>query len=204
MQAADLGNSAGQRHLELEDPRRSSSTREETHLVGEAAARGVHEIDDRQQVAVGPLQDADLFSQVKAPQEPAFTVKSWAMTATGRPSIAPTPVTTPSADSPLARMLASRPSSTKLPGSSRMASRSRTGSFVGHREPSPPAVATAVASSRSIKSYSRVMSGPSGSPQRTRCTADTEKVERSVLKVTRNGGNGARRRPANLLPGRDP
>ena len=38
-----------------------------------------------------------IFSTVRAPQEPALTVGSFAITQTGRPSISPTPVTTPSA-----------------------------------------------------------------------------------------------------------
>ena len=38
-----------------------------------------------------------IFSTVRAPHEPAFTVGSLAMTHTGRPSTRPTPVTTPSA-----------------------------------------------------------------------------------------------------------
>ena len=38
-----------------------------------------------------------IFSTVRAPHDPAFTVGSLAMTHTGRPSTRPTPVTTPSA-----------------------------------------------------------------------------------------------------------
>ena len=38
-----------------------------------------------------------IFSTVRAPHEPAFTVGSLAMTHTGRPSMRPMPVTTPSA-----------------------------------------------------------------------------------------------------------
>jgi len=38
-----------------------------------------------------------IFSTVRAPQEPALTVGSFATTQTGRPSTVPTPVTTPSA-----------------------------------------------------------------------------------------------------------
>ena len=38
-----------------------------------------------------------IFSTVRAPQEPALTVESLAMIATGRPCTRPMPVTTPSA-----------------------------------------------------------------------------------------------------------
>src|SRR5918995_609441 len=48
-----------------------------------------------------------IFSTVRAPHEPAFTVGSLAMTHTGRPSTRPTPVTTPSAGRSSARLLAS-------------------------------------------------------------------------------------------------
>src|SRR5918995_5154747 len=70
-----------------------------------------------------------IFSTVRGPHEPAFTVGSLAMTQTGRPSIRPTPVTTPSAGRSAARLLASRPSSTNDPASSSRASRSRTNSL---------------------------------------------------------------------------
>src|SRR5207342_3006996 len=72
-----------------------------------------------------------IFSTVRAPHEPAFTVGSLAMTQTGRPSISPRPVTTPSAgrSSAGASALASRPSSTNEPGSSSRSSRSRTNSL---------------------------------------------------------------------------
>ena len=70
-----------------------------------------------------------IFSTVRAPHEPAFTVGSLAMTTTGRPSTVPRPVTTPSAGSPVARALASWPSSTKVPSSTSSAIRSRTKSL---------------------------------------------------------------------------
>ena len=47
-----------------------------------------------------------IFSTVRAPHEPALTVESLAITATGRPSTRPVPVTTPSAGSPSAATLA--------------------------------------------------------------------------------------------------
>ena len=42
-----------------------------------------------------------IFSTVFGPHEPALTVGSLAISATGRPSTSPTPVTTPSAPQPL-------------------------------------------------------------------------------------------------------
>ena len=47
-----------------------------------------------------------IFSTVRAPHDPAFTVGSLAMTMTGRSSTVPRPVTTPSAGSPAASALA--------------------------------------------------------------------------------------------------
>ncbi len=47
-----------------------------------------------------------IFSTVRAPHEPAFTVGSLATTMAGRPSTRPRPVTTPSAGSPVASALA--------------------------------------------------------------------------------------------------
>ena len=43
-----------------------------------------------------------IFSTVFGPHEPAFTVGSLAITATGRPAMRPRPVTTPSAPRPVA------------------------------------------------------------------------------------------------------
>ena len=70
-----------------------------------------------------------IFSTVRAPHEPAFTVGSFAITHTGRPSIRPTPVTTPSAGRSPASAFASSASSTNEPASSSSASRSRTNSL---------------------------------------------------------------------------
>jgi hypothetical protein len=58
-----------------------------------------------------------IFSTVRAPQDPALTVESFAITATGLPSTLAVPVTTPSAGRPSARAFAYRPSSVKLPWS---------------------------------------------------------------------------------------
>ena len=66
-----------------------------------------------------------IFSTVRAPQEPAFTVESLAINATGRPSIVAVPVTTPSAGSPSALTLAYIPSSQKDPASTSRSIRSR-------------------------------------------------------------------------------
>jgi hypothetical protein len=71
-----------------------------------------------------------IFSTVLAPQEPALTVESLAITATVRPPTAPIPVTTPSAGRSPASALASRPSSTKPSAeSSSRANRSRANSL---------------------------------------------------------------------------
>src|SRR5262249_13912550 len=67
-----------------------------------------------------------IFSTVRAPHDPAFTVESLAMTATGRPWTRPTPVTTPSAGRSGASQLARSPSSVNsLPASNRSSSRRR-------------------------------------------------------------------------------
>ena len=70
-----------------------------------------------------------IFSTVRAPQEPAFTLGSLATTRAGRPWTRPRPVTTPSAGSPSASALASWPSSVKVPGSKSRSIRSRTKSL---------------------------------------------------------------------------
>ena len=66
-----------------------------------------------------------IFSTVRAPQEPALTVESLAISATGRPSIVAVPVTTPSAGRSAARALANAPSSVKEPSSTSRRTRSR-------------------------------------------------------------------------------
>ncbi len=70
-----------------------------------------------------------IFSTVRAPQEPALTVESLAMSAIGRPSTVAVPVITPSAGSPSASTFAYMPSSTKESSSTRSATRSRANSF---------------------------------------------------------------------------
>ena len=70
-----------------------------------------------------------IFSTVRAPQLPAFTVESLAMTATVRPATVPRPVTTPSAGSSASALLASFASSTKDSGSTRRRMRSRAKSL---------------------------------------------------------------------------
>src|SRR2546423_4435792 len=79
-----------------------------------------------------------IFSTVRAPHEPAFTVVSLATTHTGRPSTMPVPVTTPSAGSPSAEVLASSASSRSEPSSSSNASRSRTCSLLSRASLSAP------------------------------------------------------------------
>ena len=68
-----------------------------------------------------------IFSTVFGPQEPALTVGSLAISATGRPPIVAIPVTTPSAPRPSCSQLASSASSVKESGSIRRSTRSRTG-----------------------------------------------------------------------------
>src|SRR5512146_820942 len=70
-----------------------------------------------------------IFSTVRLPQLPAFTVESLAITATGRPSMVPMPVTTPSAGSSGSSAFARAPSSMNESASRRSASRSRANSF---------------------------------------------------------------------------
>jgi hypothetical protein len=70
-----------------------------------------------------------IFSTVLAPQDPALTVESLAISATGRPPTSAVPVMTPSAGSPSAVALAKIPSSAKLPGSVSSAMRSRAKSL---------------------------------------------------------------------------
>lgn len=80
-----------------------------------------------------------IFSTVLGLHDLAVIVASLAITATGRPAIAPFPVTTPSATEPSGSRLASTPSSDNEPSSSRRATRSRTGcvpcvsSLIGRR-----------------------------------------------------------------------
>src|SRR5258708_26010356 len=70
-----------------------------------------------------------IFSTVRRPHEPAFTVESFAMIATVRPAMLAVPVTTPSAGSSGSTAFASSASSTNEPGSMSRAMRSRAKSF---------------------------------------------------------------------------
>ena len=63
-----------------------------------------------------------IFSTVRAPHDPALTVESFAISATGRPSINRRPGDDAVRGSPLASALANRPSSVKRPCSTRNAS----------------------------------------------------------------------------------
>src|SRR5579875_2106774 len=70
-----------------------------------------------------------IFSTVRAPQDPALTVESFAIRATGRPATVAVPVITPSAGRPRASAFAKMPSSARLPGSTSSAIRSRAKSL---------------------------------------------------------------------------
>src|SRR5262245_704574 len=70
-----------------------------------------------------------IFSTVRLPHEPAFTVESLAITQTARPSIRPTPVTTPSAGRSGACAFAKTASSTNESASNSRAIRVRANSF---------------------------------------------------------------------------
>src|SRR5271155_263802 len=101
-----------------------------------------------------------IFSTVFAPHEPALTVGSFAISATARPAISPTPVTTPSAPRPSSSQLASSASSAKLPSSSSADTRSRTPSLPCSRAFSrwcsgPPASARSLARRRALTSVAR-------------------------------------------------
>ena len=129
-QAAHLRHLARQPHLVVEDAPRAAPAREQLDLVGDARARPSR----RARTPAARARSAysvsrTIFSTVRAPHEPAFTVGSFAITHTGRPSTVPTPVTTPSAGRSPASALASSASSTNEPSSSSSASRSRTNSL---------------------------------------------------------------------------
>ena len=70
-----------------------------------------------------------IFSTVRAPQDPAFTVESLAIRQIRRPSTLANPVITPSAGSPSASAFANSPSSTNDPSSTSRAMRSRAKSL---------------------------------------------------------------------------
>src|SRR5215212_725769 len=114
-----------------------------------------------------------IFSTVFGPQEPAFTVGSLAIRATGRPPTVAMPVTTPSAPKPSCSQLASSASSTNESGSTSRATRSRTGSLPWSFDFSwwragPPPRARSSASFRS--DMERKLSGRA--QPRTECPAD--------------------------------
>src|SRR5829696_1196952 len=105
-----------------------------------------------------------IFSTVFGPQDPALTVGSLAISATGRPPIVAMPVTTPSAPKPSCSQLASRASSTKLSASTRRATRSRTGSLpcscdLSRWRCGPPPRARSSACSRSDMAPLNLLSG---------------------------------------------
>jgi hypothetical protein len=95
-----------------------------------------------------------IFSTVLGPHEPALTVGSFAIRATGRPPMVAMPVTTPSAPKPSCSQFASSASSTNESASTSRATRSRTGSFPWSRDfewwrSGPPPRARSSASFRS-------------------------------------------------------
>src|SRR3972149_4662881 len=105
-----------------------------------------------------------IFSACPSPSEPPSTVKSCENTATGRPSIVPWPVTTPSAGASILSRPNSRPrcvtkrsSSTNDPGSSRRSSRSRAVSLPASccRRMRPPPPMPKTVSARRRRSSSR-------------------------------------------------
>src|SRR5215216_3197148 len=115
-----------------------------------------------------------ISSTVFGPQEPAFTVGSFAISATGLPAMLAIPVTTPSAPNPSCSQLASRASSTNESASTSRATRSRTGSLPWSRDFSwwrsgPPPRARSSASFRSDMG-SNVSA--SGAQLRAECAAD--------------------------------
>ena len=98
-----------------------AAAREHLHLVGDAGPGRVDQLQHRDLVAQRVLLHAQDLLDRPAPHEPAFTVESLAITATGRPATVPSPVTTPSAGRSPASALASSPSSTNSSASSRAA-----------------------------------------------------------------------------------
>ena len=67
-EAADLGHPPREAHLVVEDPARSPTAGEQFDLVGDAGARRIHQPEDRELVAQGPLgQPHDLLDRAGAP-----------------------------------------------------------------------------------------------------------------------------------------
>ena len=87
---ADLRHLAGELHLVVEDAPCAAPAGEHLHLVGDARAGRVHQVEQRAAAALRAVSwMRRIFSTVRAPQLPAFTVESFAMRATVRPSILP-------------------------------------------------------------------------------------------------------------------
>src|SRR5215213_790938 len=129
-----------------------------------------------------------IFSTVFGPQEPALTVGSFAIRATGRPPTVAMPVTTPSAPKPSCSQFARRASSEKESASTRRATRSRTGSLPWSRDFSwcrsgPPPRARSSASFRS--DMSRNLSGRA--KLRAQCAPDQLQADAP----NREAGGGA-------------
>ena len=167
-QAAHLRHLAREPHLVGEDATRAATPREQLDLVGDAGAGGVDEVHDRELVPECVLGEAhDLLHRAR-PHDPAFTVGSFAITHTGRPSTRPIPVTTPSAGRSPARALASSASSTNESSSRSSAMRSRTNSLFCRASFSP--------------SLARLPSRARSASSRTRSP--------SVTRRSRSGGSG--------------
>ncbi len=97
-------------HLVVEDAPRAAAAGEHLDLVGDARARRVDQVEHRHAERDAVSLMRRIFSTVRSPHEPAFTVESLAMMATGRPATWPVPVTTPSAGRPRpSRWRAGRP-----------------------------------------------------------------------------------------------
>ena len=151
-QAADLRHPARQPHLVVEDAARAAAAGEQLDLIGDAGAGRVDEPERPAARARSAYSvSRTIFSTVRAPHEPAFTVGSLAITHTGRPSTVPTPVTTPSAGRSSAERVGEqrRPRRTS-PSSSSRASRSRTNSLSCAASLSPSLARGCPASARSV------------------------------------------------------
>ena len=147
-----------------------------------------------------------IFSTVFGPHEPAFTVGSLAISATGRPPIVPMPVTTPSAPRPSASQLASSASSVNEPSSSSRADALAHGQLALLLGLLVVALGPAgVGAVERVLDVLGVGHGRGGESSRTRSTVSSSAREASgtlpVVYGLGSGGSGLRgRRPANIAP----
>ena len=85
---ADLRHLPGELHLVVEDAPRAAAAGEHLDLIGDARAGRVDQVEERAARASRAVSwMRRIFSTVRLPHEPAFTVESLAMMATVRPSI---------------------------------------------------------------------------------------------------------------------